>query len=520
MSEHLTPIAEQTSAESLRAVQSGIEYALAQGFDFDVAVQGGVKDSFDTLQVREAQTAIIETAAKIASDIELDAGFFERPANTILMLGIAESWNQTDQTPKVRARERSMLVDVALMAAGRQSAFVNSLAIVAPKEAKRYLTEFEVEPAEQRCKQWYESVNDPEAAAAVYALIKREGEGSLLYKQREMFNLTAETEDDFEVKVIKVGSRGALKQAGILVEPDWPDGTAAPSAEKTSQFKAALDAADEQDKVFKEYADNQKTYDEEFAEQFGSIPSAFVSRSNGKTTLYLMAAEAGSLMRQVQSGEPLAVEHPDYVTSKSIAAVRHEYVHTQRNMALGERMQLGLILEERKAEYASHDRLGYQDVKYFINDMSMAHDTQALEHLEKALKDEDALSTYLTWSAGTFGLRNTLMTMVSKPLSYNDSPTAHERFADIDSLRNQDDSSPHDSILRENLASREKAGNYKERAALWASSLIMDKSTNVDLLRDSYFGYRSRHGVELTSRLLQAAFEGEISKTEASTKRQ
>lgn len=511
----LTP--EQAAIDYQAAFQQGLEQAREVGFDVEQALAADVQEKLDAESLTQRAHEVTKTAAMIAEDIGLQADYFKRPANTILMAGIASVWLQNQaksesapHNPKL-ADERAMLVDVALMAAGRQSAFVNELAAGGHKEAKRYVQEGDPESAAAKAESYLETINDPEMAERVRDLLAVEGEGSVLYRQRQGLGVTAETEDPFEVKVLQLGAKWDLINAGVLPKPEWPKDIKDHAAYQAASAKANA-TLQEQEEKYEVYRRNQEQYDEQFGEEMGDLAPAFVNRSGNKTTLYIKAATAAKLLLIAKEGPNFdeVKDQDDYSITEPVATVRHEYVHTQKNLAMGERMQLGLVLEERKAEYISHDKLGYQDVKFFLNDLGMAQGIDFNEHLEAALQHPDALSALMAWSATNLGLRNTLLLMAGKPLPYDRSPESAGRFASLKSLVHNHDRSAHDAIIRENLDDDANLANYRERAAQWAGRVVSSDTINIEFIRETYAGYREGHGVAHGNKYLLEALDDAV----------
>lgn len=99
-----------------------------------------------------------------------------------------------------------------------------------------------------------------------------------------------------------------------------------------------------------------------------------------------------------------------------LAAIKHEYVHTQRDISADEDGFFGLSMEERRAEYFSGDRLGYKDVKGFFDDVNVLtgfNFTDFLEQHRQATKEE----TYIDL-ANTFDLQTLLEMSLIVPRPY------------------------------------------------------------------------------------------------------
>lgn len=503
-------------AQPLSMIEDGLNKAEALGFDLRQAIASNY-DAMTTDAIEQRYSEVLDTSSKITTEAGLEEGFFDKPAHTILLTAVADSWLDTEKraeneqhNPKL-ADERAMLVDVLLMAAGKNSSVVRQLITEAPTEAKKYVSlESESNPLEAERREFLESINDEQLAEDIKRIMRDDAADSILAKQREMMNLTPETEIPFAVKVLKVGNFWDLRAAGVVEKTDYPDWEEelATEEERQARLRASRNAANHleaQQNIAKPYEENQKQYEERFTEELGELPEAFVDWQNGEPTLYLSAAEAAMVKKLVTERADLDNPDADYSVRKPIATLRHEYAHTQKQLLEGERNSLGMILEERKAEFVSHDSLGYNDIKYLFNDLSWSHDKLLVDEIESALKEDDPLSTFMSSTANLIGLRNLLVLYASKPTPYDADPTANARFADMRSLKLEGDKSVHDALLRSNFE-RKGDEKYRMRAARWAASILLDKGLEgLSFIDESYIPYREHHGVTQTSGRIRSA---------------
>lgn len=520
--EHTSPQNIESSPDPRLLVEQGLARAAAHGFDLNESV----KLSHSNRNEATAETAkeVTDTAAHIAGELQLDKEYFDSPARTILLMGIADSWLATEKRASNAshdsklADERAMLADAALMVAGKHSGFARELVAGNMPEASRYICTEQDAGTRERL-DFFESISDAELAAQVETILNDDSPSSVLYEQRTKLGVTAQDQQPFSVRVLKMGNYWELQQAGTFKKIEWPDWDEDLPDEPARQArleagKAASANLDAQKALAKEYESADNEYAERFKQRYGELAPAFIWRDEetGKVEMVLRAAEAIALVQTVKGGYDGEVS--EYARERAVSTVRHEFAHTQKDMTMGARTQLGLILEERKAELVSHDKLGYLDIKYLVNDLSMANDVNILDGLERALTQKDALSAFLAWSSNEIGLRNSLMLMISKPIPYESDPDRAAQFAATKAIRHGHDASIHDALVRENLEVRGDTF-MKMRAVRWAGKLIAEKGVDFsDFIQESFIPYREQHGLTHASKYLREAVNGVVADLE------
>jgi hypothetical protein len=507
-------------------VDAGLERAEALGFDLEKALAANYGSEVSSSTIHERATTVRTATANIAEELQLDTAFFERPANTVLLASVADAWLSSEEkaanAPRHDRRiaaEREMLADIALMLGGEQSGVARSL-IGVNEQAPRYVhAESKTADIEAERTEFFESIRDRELEASVQSMMQAEGEGSLLAKQRELLGVSAETEAPFEIRVIRVGERYELEEAGIVEKMQWPQWDTMPtSEEERKEWLAIMDDAEARSQKIKDqvepYERALSIYKERFSEALGDIPGAWVSHEqDGSKVMYLRATDAAMLQAQRENGG--FAGEPSAENRVAVAGARHEYAHTQKLLAFGSQLQLGILLEERKAEALSDDQLGYQDIKYLVRDLSMVHDEGMVPILKESMKEPDALSAFMTRAANTFGLRNILLLTANKPLPYDGDPTSRERFADLGPLVSIEDVSTHDAIIRENVTAK-GAEKLRKNLAEWVGSVVAAKNiTIVDFLRNQHIDYRERHGATHATPYIREAIDEAVRAAEA-----
>lgn len=517
MSEILTPnthefnVLQDANTLQIEGIRNGIELANSKtGFDVISGLRLDHPELSDA-ELLERKTLVENTAAGMAHEAGLKADFFEDTSSVVLLTAIADSWVSNEQRAVDNpyderiGREREMLADVLLMAAGGSSEYLQELSANNPELASRYLpTETSTQGKESEA--FYDSISDAELADKVKTIFSDNGEGAFLDAQRAALGINSGNEKPFEVRVLNMGNQYEFKRAGVLGNIKWPEFTKDPTAvEKYMdgiQTKAATLEHGRQQKFMQPFKDNEKRYEQELKEKQGNLPAAFVSFNSGRPPVLTLRAPEAHLLINYMSGKKVAMDD-EADLERSLAVLRHEYAHTQKYLHRGEHVQLGLNLEERKAELVSGDKQGYLDVKYMMTDLSGATGVNIVEELGTALLEEDALGAFLSSSATKIGLRNTLLLMATKPLPYDSNPEHAKEFAQLGCLVEPGDGSALDIAIRHTLETR---GDDELVAKLdkWVDS---NPDVDTDFFVDSYIPYRAKHGLKRANPYMRRAAE-------------
>lgn len=514
----ITPVQEiQNGPDYGSLLQEGLDRCGELGFDVAGSLQAAYGEGITGDVLVQRKDTVISTAGKIAEDMQLVPEFFNRPAHTIMLISIAESWASNEERSlqlgvdrSQIVEERESLVDIACMLAGINSVALQDIANSDPHSRNRYVEEAE-SPEENEAKDFIEAHVNIDLSDKLQAVLDEDGEGSFLEAQRAALNLSKDTEKPFKVKVMGMAESVDIYCANIRPKIEHPDYSwiyAEHSDDENRQHSLELkNARDMEDAQRAEEEKLTKPYDEyvaRFAEKFGTLPAAFV-RMNGKEgpELFLRAPQALAVLKYFK-GEPMP---PDEYDAKSIedifAIVRHEYAHTQKQLVFGPHHQLGLNVEERKAEFVSGDRQGYQDIKFLFNDLSLATGTKLTQDfLASALKEDDALSSFLAKTAQGVGMRNAMLLMALKPLPYEKNPEHAKQFVDLSNQLNDSDVSTLDIPLRETVA-RLGESNLRQGVKKWMKGVEEKNGELTDFHEESFPSYRQAHGIGVSTQIIR-----------------
>lgn len=491
--------------------RSGIEYAVKNSeFNLSTSLQYDHPELSDS-ELRAREENIEKTAVEMASEAGLDAKFFSDTTNVVLLSAIADSWISNEERAEAQpfdermAREREMLTDVLLMLAAENSEYLKDLKSTNPELASRYLP-MEDGPKDKDRVEFFASISNEPLAQEVEKIFQNTGEGSFLEAQREMLGIQGDNERPFRVRVLDVGDKYELKSAGVLTDISWPELRRNATALELYEYKLKSSLAMKKHALQEEYVqpfkDNQEKYEKEYIDSYGEIPAAFVRFDSGEVPTLTLRAPEAHLILNLMNGKKTGIKDPVEL-ERRLAIIRHEYAHTQKYLHRGENVQLGLNLEERKAELASGDKQGYMDVKFMFTVLSQATGVKLPELMRESLREEDALGTFLSKSAKNIGLRNTLLLMATKPLPYDSNPAHAKEFAQLGCLVKDGDGSPLDIAIRETLL-RHGDKSMKEMLHRWTEA---NSDMDTDFVLNQFIPYRQAHGVKRGNVYMREAVE-------------
>jgi len=499
-------------------VASGIERAHDEhGFDLKSALSTG-GEHYDEGQLATREASVLSKSVEMASEAGLDAGFFDRPMNTVLLTAAAESWIENEARAKAAggfdeklSAERSMIAESVLILAGDKSSVVRDLKDTDPTQARRYTEVSEGNPNEKAQRAFFESISDEDRAAKITEALAAHGEGSFLEKQRKLLGINPDNEKPFNVRVLKFGAMYDFIESGTLDRVEWPDlyDMQTATQEERDAYRQKSDVGskllDSNKAYAKEYEDNEVAYNDKFGEIYGAAPIAFVHENeDGSQELVIRATQADVLINYILNEKKMPEDqYKRRNLEGELATIRHEYGHTQRRIFTGQHSQIGLIPEERKAEFVSGDMNGYQDVKFLIGDLGKATGVDVLTELETAITQEDAGSAFVSTIANKIGLRNSLLLMIAKPLPYEKNPDMAQNFVNTRCIKTEGDTSILDGIVRENL---ERRGDEEFARGIGEFVIkFLDEGKEVDFIRDSYPSYRKMNGLGNSNKYFREA---------------
>ncbi len=138
--------------------------------------------------------------------------------------------------------------------------------------------------------------------------------------------------------------------------------------------------------------------------------------------------------------------------AREAAVIRHEYVHSQKIMTRGVHSQLGLSVEERRAELLSGDKQGYQTEKNFFLDMTYVTNYNMMRRLEEASQTENPYASFMAKVSGTVGMREALLMMAATPPVYEKNKEMSKNFVSLDYLKQEGDKTVYDAIIGQELS--------------------------------------------------------------------
>lgn len=214
-----------------------------------------------------------------------------------------------------------------------------------------------------------EDVLSPETESGIYERFTHPGLTAELRKAiaegliddvKTKLGITPDNEQPYELRVLSIGNQdtAAGMQPPISEEmkqdhnhPNWP-------------------ATHEAFELYKRYINGLENKTEAFSSAVGradQLPAAWISHVGSRVYLCMPQPYAEKLLH---TDQPRANYYTEDNRQRDLAILEHEYVHTQRGLALDGKLFYGIGFEERRAEYFSGDKQGYQDIKGFFIDIA------------------------------------------------------------------------------------------------------------------------------------------------------
>lgn len=165
-----------------------------------------------------------------------------------------------------------------------------------------------------------------------------------------------------------------------------------------------------------------------------SANTAYMTKINGKTKLVV----SQPIAERIVYNDDLENRNKVYTNDVETAerddgrVIRHEYVHTQGGVGLPG-LLIGINAEERRAEYFSGDRMGYQDIKYFFRDVRFTTGFSITDFFDKNVKGGTTEGLFAALSAEV-GLDMMPEIMMMPPTNYLESQTNSVKQEIVDHL--------------------------------------------------------------------------------------
>ncbi|HET8991821.1 MAG TPA: hypothetical protein VFN31_02185 [Candidatus Saccharimonadales bacterium] len=244
--------------------------------------------------------------------------------------------------------------------------------------------------------------------------------GDMLSDVKSRLGITPDNEQPFEIKVLTVEhghkSGFGMDSAGIYAPfTPWEEVPGDTHQEKSAYTQAENDTIDAVKKHKEDLLKRGKQMEDELGHE---IARAWVTTNHeGQRVLYLSMPLAEKLLDPSLTDNALSYTEKD--RQSDLALLEHEYVHTQGGMNIDNGVFFGISLEERRAEYFSGDKHGYQDVKGLMLDVAVASN-MLVTNLFADKPFGGKQSELYTDLANRIGVRNTLELLVLPPQAYID----------------------------------------------------------------------------------------------------
>lgn len=384
MTEHLghqQPVPPQASVvDADLEVNLGIEQFVQDGMH-------RLQEAYPDLEALQ-RPEVTESAHELAQEFAIKPSFFEgadASARMLIFASYADRYARMKNSqgmPQAVAEKTFIANGIFALAKDHTDAF---------DELKSQLeSDKEHNRSDGHSAQVIDKYTQPELTVAMQKAFE---DGVLMGTVKEQMGITPENEDPYEIHVLSITTNSDTYGIGrSFPEEGWPsaedwrkDPDAARIAERDNDYEY---------KAFDEWKAGLDRNMESFLVDYGanSVPGGFVTNSDGRTLLVL-AAPLGEKIVYDDDDENRHSYYDEGDLERDKAIARHEYVHTQGGLNT-EGVFFGINFEERRAEYFSGDKQGYQDIKMFCADLKLATGFDVTDYFSKHVKGGDKSDFY------------------------------------------------------------------------------------------------------------------------------
>ena len=304
--------------------------------------------------IAEKQDLLNEVGGEIINQFNIEPSLFDNPARTIVFTCIADRWNQNKSCEGEAAqKEQDFLLDsLTLLAFDHSTQFAKyKLDIECPVVAN-----------EVRKQEVYKKYTNVQVTKELSEAIN----GGLLSDVKERLGITADNEDPFTLRVLSIDPKDQTTFG--LTSPLMPSYEDIPGDRHEKSRVIASNIVES--KTVKQWKKGLAQRSLDMAAELGledSFGAAWVTTVNNVKTLCLAQGTAEKILHPEITVNLKGYSKEDH--GREIAILEHEYTHTQGGVNLDQNILFGINAEEVRAEHFSGNRMGYQDVKGFYQDL-------------------------------------------------------------------------------------------------------------------------------------------------------
>ncbi|HTE57450.1 MAG TPA: hypothetical protein VK694_01810 [Verrucomicrobiae bacterium] len=350
-------------------------------------------------ELADAEEQISDYGAELITDLGIRPELFEEKAHTVFFAALAQrSAGLEDRRPGMSVAdymaEKEFITDAVLLLARDKSDYYDQTKDLINSEEDEHPNEKSV----------YDRYTNVQVSQELQEAIDT---GGLLDAVKSRLSITADTEDEFEVRVLNVASDYALSG----MRPAAP-----PELEGKPYNAPEWQAWDADKQASAQYHADMKQKGDAFAKElgFGELGLAWATTIDDKKTLVVPLPVAEKIMYR---NEGRASYYAEDAWERDFAILEHEYTHTQGGLNLDSGVVYGIGAEELRAEHFSGDKNGYMDIKGFFIDLRIVTGLDVKPYFDRQPKGGDAGEFY-TMVAQELGLQNTLELALTTPKGY------------------------------------------------------------------------------------------------------
>ena len=343
----------------------------------------------------EIEEQVVGIKAELIERHKISPEFFQDKIKSLIFLAIAQR--------QKRIREQHL----PLEAADAEQALIDQMVILLTLDQSGNYSNYEkdIHNGSGEPDHLVEPVIDKFTQPALTAELKKSIAEGLLDDVKAALGVTTQTEQPYDIRVLSVGDQEST--TGM-----YPSLTEEMNADSDHpELPAMYEAWDQIDEYMAGLEANKQEYMARVGNK-GPLPIAWVEHIGDRIVLCMPQHYIEKILH---TDQPRANFYDDHAREGDFAYLKHEYVHTQNPVAPKNQLFFGMGFEERRAEFFSGDRHGYQEIKGLYQDVETLSGVSITELIRR--NAQSPFSFYVDL-AKSLGLEAMLELSVLGPLVY------------------------------------------------------------------------------------------------------
>jgi hypothetical protein len=355
-------------------------------------------------EIADRHEAITQYGGQLIEEFQLKPELFDR-THTLFFAGIADRFAKLEQdkgslNTDAYITEKEFILDATCMLAGDKTELYDQIKPLMNKDD---------DPSDEHSRAVYDRYTNVQVTAELKAAIDSQG---LLDAVKERLAITSDNESPYILRVLNVGSSTTVQHGMHPTQSEKLDELSAAGNFKDPAWEEHFANV----AAYKSYVKGLDTNGNEFRKALGAegeTPIAWVTHIDGVPNLVMPLPFAEKILYK---DEARSKYYDERARIGDFATLEHEYTHTQDGLNLDGDIYYGIGFEERRAEFFSGDKQGYQDVKALAIDLRLTTGFDLVKYMQGSVKGGSA--EVYEQLAAELGLQTALEIAICPPRPY------------------------------------------------------------------------------------------------------